>query len=194
MARGIRTALKTYRSGAVFVTARRNVLTVVSGSFGINFLPVAHHPTDVPAGEPGYDAPSNVGIMIIGWLYSEDDFGKSLCIANNCGEDTDCTCATLGAILGIIHGAKGIPQGWTESLGDRISTYWINLLDGGVSIPTTVSELTERVLRLTPLFRGRDWCDILAGPDGYTIETRKPKALFCPRSSPISLEVPATLN
>lgn len=79
-------------------------------------------PTDVPAGKPGYEAPGNIGIMIIGWLYGEDDFGKSLCIACNCGEDTDCTCATLGAILGIIHGRKGIPGKWVEPIGDVIKS------------------------------------------------------------------------
>ena len=64
----------------------------------------------LPLGNSGYDAPSNIGIVIIGWLYGEDDFGKSLCIAVNCGEDTDCTAATLGAILGIVHGNSNLPE------------------------------------------------------------------------------------
>lgn len=117
--------------------------------------------------------------MIIGWLYGEDDFGRSLCIAVNCGEDTDCTAATLGAVLGIILGKKGIPERWIEPIGDNISTCCINMLNGGLSIPRTVTELVDRILRLTPLFLGRETCDILAGPDGYTIKTLEGNDLYC---------------
>lgn len=37
-----------------------------------------------------FDAPENVAFVVLGLLYGEGDFGKSLIIANNCGEDTDC--------------------------------------------------------------------------------------------------------
>ena len=37
-------------------------------------------------GEPGFDAPENVAFVVLGLLYGEGDFGKSLIIANNCGE------------------------------------------------------------------------------------------------------------
>jgi ADP-ribosylation/crystallin J1 len=40
---------------------------------------------------------------VLGLLAGEGDFGKSLCIAVNCGNDTDCTGATLGAPLGILY-------------------------------------------------------------------------------------------
>ena len=45
-------------------------------------------------------------------LYGERDFGRTQLIALNCGYDTDCTCATAGAILGIIGGAGAIPEQW----------------------------------------------------------------------------------
>lgn len=179
VAKGIKTAIDSYKAGVSFEEARRSVMTAVPGSFGIQGTPLKDIPTDVPAGKPGYDAPGNIGITIIGWLYGEDDFGKSLCIANNCGEDTDCTCATLGAILGIMHGASGIPQKWVEPIGDTISTCCINMLNGGISIPKTVTELTDRVLRLTPSFLGSQLCDILAGPDGYTVDVSEGQDLYC---------------
>lgn len=179
VAKGIKAAIASYESGVGFTEARRNVMTVVPGSFGIQGTILKDIPNDVPIGQPGYDAPSNIGIMIIGWLYGEDDFGKSLCISNNCGEDTDCTCATLGAILGIIHGAGKIPSEWVEPIGDAISTCCIRLMDGGISIPKTVTELTDRVLRLTPSFLGYKICDILAGPEGYTIEVLRGHELYC---------------
>lgn len=55
---------------------------------------------------------------IAGWLYGGEDFDRSLCMAVACGEDTDCTCATLGAVLGIIYGASGLPEKWTAPLDD----------------------------------------------------------------------------
>lgn len=189
VAKGIKTAIESYKSGVSFVEARRNVMMAVPGTFGVQSTPIKDIPKDVPAGKPGYDAPSNIGITVIGWLYGEDDFGASLCIANNCGEDTDCTCATLGAILGIIHGAKDIPQKWNEPLGDMITTCCINMLNGGISIPKTVTELTDRVLRAVPSFLGREICDILAGPEGYTIDTLDGEALYCEKGDVYILDI-----
>ena len=55
-------------------------------------------------GHPNFtDAPQNIAFTILGWLYGED-FGDAILKAVNCGYDTDCTGATLGAILGIIGG------------------------------------------------------------------------------------------
>jgi ADP-ribosylglycohydrolase len=176
---GVRAAIEAYRSGVDWKEARKRVMTAVPGTFGVQMTPLADIPADVPVGTPGYDAPSNIGLMIVGWLYGEDDFGESLCIANNCGEDTDCTCATLGSILGIIHGIDGIPEKWIEPIGDAISTCCINNLVGVIDVPKTVSALADRVLRLTPSFLGRELCDILAGPEGYTIEVLEGKELFC---------------
>lgn len=89
-------------------------------------------------------SPLNLGFQTIGWLYGED-FGDALCKAVNCGWDTDCTAATLGAILGIIGGASSLPRKWTEPLGYEIST---NMGTGGIrnlTAPTDIRELTEVV-------------------------------------------------
>jgi hypothetical protein len=89
-------------------------------------------------------APANVAFAIIGWLYGEGDFGRSLCIAVNCGDDTDCSAATLGALLGIIIGGKNIPRDWVEPIGDRIVTSSINA--PFVRPPKTLGELTDQVM------------------------------------------------
>ncbi len=118
-------------------------------------------------GEPGMDAPENVGFMIAAWLYGKD-FGERLCLSNAAGEDTDCTCATLGAILGIIDGASGLPEKWKAPLGDKIVTMCIDKTSRGFWVPETCTELAERIMRVTPGFLGADLCDVLA-PGGYTI-------------------------
>lgn len=182
VAHAIHTARAAYRAGKSWKEARVDVLTAEPGTFGIQGTPIRDFPTDVPAGKPGYDAPGNLGITVIGWLYGEGDFGKSICIANNCGEDTDCTAATLGAILGIVGGASSIPEKWSAPVGDAITTCCINMLNGGIDIPRTVTALTDRILRLTPSFLGRSLCDLFA-EGGYTIEVQEGDGLFCPKGA-----------
>ena len=93
-----------------------------------------------------FQAPGNIGFAIIGLLYGKGDFGKSICLANNCGDDTDCTAATVGALLGIINGRSGIPEKWIAPIGEGIVTVAINPL--GMNIPKTLGELTERTVKL----------------------------------------------
>lgn len=91
-------------------------------------------------------SPLNLGFQTIGWLYGED-FGDAICKAVNCGWDTDCTAATLGAILGIIGGASALPEKWIEPLGYEIAT---NMTTGGIrnlTAPTDIRELTEVVCK-----------------------------------------------
>lgn len=102
-------------------------------------------------GKLGFDVPSNIGIIIIGMLYSEGDFDKLMQITINCGEDTDCTAATVGAVFGIIHGAEKIPQRWLEPIGMTIKTGCLNLgeLGGyGAEIPQDIDELVDRVTNI----------------------------------------------
>ncbi len=61
---------------------------------------------------------TNLGIVILALLYGEGDLDKTINIAFRCGYDTDCTCATVGAILGIILGAHQIPENLKEMVGD----------------------------------------------------------------------------
>jgi ADP-ribosylglycohydrolase len=92
-----------------------------------------------------FQAPRNVAFMIIGWLYGDDDFGKSISTAVNCGDDTDCTAATLGSILGIIGGSKAIPAQWREPIGEKIKTVAV----AGFPIPEDINALTDRTLAMT---------------------------------------------
>ena len=178
VARGVTSARDAYARGLSWQEARFRVLNDVPGSFGILGMEPEELPSDVPVGPMGYDAPSNVGITIIGWLYGEGDFGNSVCIANNCGEDTDCTAATIGAILGIIGGEAGIPEKWKAPIGDAIKTFCINLGDQGLRIPKTVGELTDRIIRLTPSFLGSDIVDVIHAEEGYDIEVKEGGSLY----------------
>jgi hypothetical protein len=87
---------------------------------------------------------------MLGMLYGEGDFKKSMIYAINCGDDTDCTGATLGALFGMMHGSKIIPEDWRSHIGDQIVTVAI---DRGSyhGFPRTCTELTERVLSMIPV-------------------------------------------
>jgi ADP-ribosylglycohydrolase len=48
----------------------------------------------------------NIGIVILCLYFGKGDFIKANMLAVNSGFDTDCTCATLSSIMGIIYGAE----------------------------------------------------------------------------------------
>lgn len=95
-----------------------------------------------------FQSPANVAYVVLGLLYGNGDFKKSMMYAVNCGDDTDCTAATIGAFLGILYGTAGIPSDWMEYVGDSIIT---KALNGDMSnVPQNCYELTERVMYLIP--------------------------------------------
>ncbi len=63
-----------------------------------------------------------IAAVVIGLLYGQGDFEKSLCITNMCGLDTDCTAGQTGAIMGTIIGAEAIPNKWKDPIGDAFES------------------------------------------------------------------------
>ncbi len=185
-AAAINKAMECYENKVEFYVARKQIHNIAPGTFGIQGGKLSEIPMEgnegMELGAPGFDAPENVGFTIAAWLYGEEDFGKSLCLAVACGEDTDCTAATLGAILGIISGAAKLPVKWTEPLDDKIVTLCIDKTSGGIWVPKTVTELTERVMRTMPLFLGLNLCDIFA-KEGMTILCEEGESLFCKKTT-----------
>lgn len=152
------TAKECYLSGVDWKQARKVMLQRFPGSFGMlaNESPLGRKTDlseeDVPAGPLGYDAPSNIGIMLLGWYYGEGDFSKSICIAAGCCEDGDCTAGTLGAVLGIMNGTACIDERWLVPIGDEIKSCSVDITKVCLPIPKTVTELTRRVVNLMPVF------------------------------------------
>lgn len=95
-----------------------------------------------------FQAPGNLGFVVLGLLYGEGDFGRSVALAVNCGDDTDCTAGTVGAILGIINGRSGIPEKWCAPIGDAIKTCCIDNVGRScfLNVPANLTELTDRVV------------------------------------------------
>ena len=61
------------------------------------------------------DVAMNLAFTVLGWLAGEN-FDEAICIAVNCGADTDCTGATLGALLGLLD-PDSISSKWLEPIG-----------------------------------------------------------------------------
>jgi hypothetical protein len=97
-----------------------------------------------------FQAPANVGYSVIGLLWGEGDFKKTMITAINCGDDTDCTAATVGSIMGIKDGMAGIPSDWKEYIGDKIITLSVNR-GAFYNCPATCTQLSEEVIRTRDL-------------------------------------------
>ncbi|BDI32100.1 hypothetical protein CCAX7_41510 [Capsulimonas corticalis] len=96
-------------------------------------------------------APMNIAFTILGWLASEGDFSQAICIAVNCGKDTDCTGATVGSLMGIID-PDGIPDKWLAPIGRNLV-----LSPGivGLDAPDTLDSFTDLVLDLSARLAGK---------------------------------------
>jgi ADP-ribosylglycohydrolase len=129
-AKAIQRVVELYRGGVDWVTARNTI----KDEF---YLALAQY------------SPINMGFQTIGFLYGEN-FADAICKAVNCGWDTDCTGATVGAMFGILLGARGLPDAWVAPLRDEIST---NLPNGGIRhlrAPTDIRALTDQVCGAAP--------------------------------------------
>lgn len=90
------------------------------------------------------DVAANLAFIVLGWLAGGSDFGSSICIAVNCGFDTDCTGATLGALLGIID-PEAIGEEWARPIGrDLVLSSSIVAMHP----PATLDEFCEQVISL----------------------------------------------
>jgi len=59
---------------------------------------------------------------LLALLWGGNDLTRSLGIAATCGMDTDCNCASVGSVLGVILGAENLPERWTTPLDDTLYT------------------------------------------------------------------------
>ena len=120
----IKDLIKYYKEGVDWIEARQKIID--------NY------------GTPNFCyAPLNIAFTMLGLFYGKD-FSDKLLKCLNCGYDTDCTAATAGSILGIMYGAKSIPQKWIDPIGTSIVTCpQVN----GFRIPKDIKELTERSIK-----------------------------------------------
>ncbi len=88
---------------------------------------------------PGVHVVPNHALIVLGLLYGEGDFRRSLTIVNTSGWDTDCNSGNLGCLLGIRNGLDGIDNGadWRAPVADRM---FLSTADGGRAVTDAVIE------------------------------------------------------
>ncbi len=62
------------------------------------------------------DAKINAAYIVLGLLYGEGDYAKTLDISTRCGQDSDCNPASAGGILGTMLGYSNIPEEWKKAV------------------------------------------------------------------------------
>ncbi|HET6566922.1 MAG TPA: ADP-ribosylglycohydrolase family protein [Rhodothermales bacterium] len=64
------------------------------------------------------DSKLNAAYVVLGLLYGDGDFGKTLDIATRAGQDSDCNPSSAGGILGVIKGYSSLPAFWKQGLDE----------------------------------------------------------------------------
>ena len=63
----------------------------------------------------------NQAIVVMALTLARGDFAETMRLCVNSGWDTDCTAATAGALLGIMHGSAILPADWVEKMGTHLA-------------------------------------------------------------------------
>jgi hypothetical protein len=104
-----------------------------------------------------YKAPKSVvsslvngltGILAV--LYGEGEFVRSVGIAVSAGYDCDNQAATVGGLMGVIHGTAGIPDRLTKNLTPRdwaepFNDLYVNFSRDELPVATPITEIAERI-------------------------------------------------
>lgn len=96
------------------------------------------------------DVRPNTAFVVLGWL-AGTTFSERILICANCGEDTDSSTASLGALLGIID-PDSIEERWLTPIGrDLILSKEIV----GIDAPATIDGFTDLVMDLSERLANR---------------------------------------
>ena len=88
---------------------------------------------------------NNAALVLLGLLYGEGDFGRSIAISVMGGWDTDCNGATVGSILGVMLGADRLPKKWIDPLNDRVESFVTGYNN------SRISDLSKRTFSLAKI-------------------------------------------
>ena len=117
--------IKCFNSGENYLEARKMVLARYSHPDFTNVV-------------------QNMAFVVIGLLYGNGDMRETINISLKCGYDTDCTCASAAALVGIVNGYRGLG----EELTGLIKDYFVCGID--VKRPSdSITALAEDTAKIT---------------------------------------------
>ncbi len=114
------------------------------------------------------DATVNMAYVLVGLLYGEGDFTKSIDISMRCGQDSDCNPSSVGGILGAMIGYDKIPAKWATNY---TVLEVINLNDTSVSLNDCYDICYKSAIDNITKYGGE------VNGDEITIKYHKPKTL-----------------
>jgi len=113
--------------------------------------------------------------VLVGLLYGEGDFRRSVSLTTMCGFDTDCNAGTVGCLLGLRNGLDAIPGDWKAPLAD---TYELQV--SGYPRTRKIADLARRMAETgAGLARGH------ARPTGQTSQPRQTAARASVTTAPV---------
>ena len=95
------------------------------------------------------DAAINAAYVVIGLLYGEGDFFKTMDISTRCGQDSDCNPASAAGILGVMKGYNAIPEEFKKGvvkIEDEIFPY--TTLSLNTACETTVKLIGDATFKV----------------------------------------------
>lgn len=114
LARGIRTMLKLHKENEVWTDCWDGMMEEVGN----------YHPSH---------AVPNAMICVMALLYGQGDFTRSISLAVCAGLSPAANGATVGSILGVRAGRRGLPQQWTLPLNNRLCSHIPGHTEGTIS-------------------------------------------------------------
>lgn len=72
------------------------------------------------------DAKLNGAYIVMGLLYGDGDFEKTMEVSIRCGRDSDCNPSNAAAVIGVLHGYTAIPDKWKRgipAIADSLISY-----------------------------------------------------------------------
>ena len=112
------------------------------------------------------DAVINSAYILIGLLYGEGDFEKTLDIATRCGQDSDCNPASAAGILATMMGYSNIPE---KFLAPLQAAEDLEFAYTGMNLKQTYEMSYNQALKVIEKYGGE------VNEDSVTIKVRKPQ-------------------
>lgn len=114
------------------------------------------------------DAVINSAYIVIGLLYGNGNYYRTIDIATRCGHDSDCNPASAGGILGTVLGYSGIPDYWKNPVKEVED---MNFKYTDISLNKVCGMSYSQALKVIAADGG-----IVSG-DAVTIKVQKPVAV-----------------
>ena len=112
------------------------------------------------------DAVINSAYILIGLLYGEGDFGKTIDISTRCGHDSDCNPASSGGILATMMGYDALPEYWKQPLYEVAAR---NFKYTDISFNRACDLSFDQALQVVERYGGK------VGENDVTIKVQKPE-------------------